>query len=118
MPPAPCTTGSTITAASSWACSAISARRWSAYVSWSPAGGGSANTWRGSTPLHSWCIPPWGSQTAIGCQVSPVVAAPPGHHPALLGTAQRTPVLQAHLDGDLDRHRTGVGEEHMLESLG
>ena len=35
------------------------------------AGGASANTWRGSTPDHSSCIPPSGSHTDIGCQVSP-----------------------------------------------
>ena len=73
MPPAPCTTGSTITAASSSACRPISSRSWSAYGSLvrRAAGGASANTWRGSTPGHSSCIPPSGSHTDIGCQVSP-----------------------------------------------
>ncbi len=75
IPPAPCTTGSTITAASSSACRAISSRSCAAYASSGaaskPAGGASAKIWRGSTPCHSSCIPPSGSQTDIGCQVSP-----------------------------------------------
>ncbi len=75
MPPAPWTTGSTITAASSSACAAIRERRWSTYDgstgASNPAGGTSAKTWRGRTPDHSSCMPPSGSQTAIGVQVSP-----------------------------------------------
>ncbi len=36
-----------------------------------PPGGASAKTCSGSTPDHSSCIPPSGSHTDIGCQVSP-----------------------------------------------
>lgn len=71
MPPAPCTTGSTITAASSSACAPISSRSRSAYDASYSAGGASAKTWRWSTPCHSSCIPPSGSHTDMGCQVSP-----------------------------------------------
>ncbi len=48
-----------------------------------------------------------------GVEGVPVVPAAPGHDPAALRPALRALVLQAHLEGDLDRHRPGVGEEHV-----
>lgn len=75
IPPAPCTTGSTTTAASSWACRSTVSHRWAVYASEGgvskPSGGASAKTCRGSTPDHRSCMPPSGSQTDMGCQVSP-----------------------------------------------
>ncbi len=47
-----------------------------------------------------------------------VVAATPGQQPLLARAAQGTPVLQAHLDRDLDRDRPGVGEKDMLQAVG
>ena len=44
-----------------------------------------------------------------------VIATAPGEHSALAGAAQRTPVLQGHLDRHLHRHRAGVGEEHVAQ---
>ena len=47
-----------------------------------------------------------------------VVAAAPGHQPVLVASADAAPVLQRHLDGHLDRHRAGVGEEHVSSPSG
>ncbi len=44
-----------------------------------------------------------------------VVAAAPGHQPVTGGLAAAAPVLQRHLDRDLDRHRAGVAEEHRVQ---
>ncbi len=46
-----------------------------------------------------------------------VVAAAPGEQPPPLRAAARAPVLQAHLDRDLDRDRARVGEEDVLQRL-
>ncbi len=75
MPPAPCTTGSAITAASSPAWSAASARTSSAQAESSaapnPSGGRAAKRCCASTPANIECIPQTGSQTAIAPVVSP-----------------------------------------------
>ena len=73
IPPAPCSSGSTMIPASSRACSAASARKPAAQPSTSPpgAGGWSAKTCRGSTSLNIECIPPTGSQTLMQPKVSP-----------------------------------------------
>ncbi len=46
-----------------------------------------------------------------------VVAAAPGHQPLFARLSDRAPVLEAHLHGHLDRHRTGVGEEDVLQAV-
>jgi hypothetical protein len=48
----------------------------------------------------------------------PVVAAPDGDQARAAGPAPAALVLQAHLDRDLDRHRPGVAEEGVLQTLG
>ena len=47
-----------------------------------------------------------------------VVSALDGQQPRARRVAPRALILQAHLDGDLDGHRSRVGEEHPLEPGG
>ena len=87
IPPAPCTTGSTITAASSSACRAISSRSCAAYAASGsaskPAGGASAKTCRGSTPLPQLVHPAVRVAHRHRLPGVAVVAAAPGQQPLL-----------------------------------
>ncbi len=47
-----------------------------------------------------------------------VIAVAHGEQPRPLGSPDASCVLQRHLDGHLDRHRTRIGKEHVLESGG
>ena len=75
MPPAPCTTGSTMTAATSRWC--WLSRSVMATISLSGQGpskaqfGAGANRCRGNISPNRWCMPVTGSQTAIAPKVSP-----------------------------------------------
>ena len=75
MPPAPCTTGSTITAASSWACWAASASTLAAQCSsqrlGEAVGRALGEDVLASIPANRLCMPLTGSQTAIAPTVSP-----------------------------------------------
>ena len=122
MPPAPCTTGSTITAASSPACcrdqpASARPRTRSSTPASNPAGGSPANTCRGSTPSHIRCMPPSGSHTDIAMNVSPWYPPRQVSSRLLARQAARPPVLQAHLDRDLDADRARVAQEHVLEPV-
>ena len=46
-----------------------------------------------------------------------VITTSPGHQPVAARTAQAALVLQGHLDGHLDRHRTGIGEEDGVQTV-
>ena len=123
MPPAPCTTGSTTTAASSGAWAAIGSsqlpdigrveRRVDARPAAAPV-----NTWRGTTSAPQRVHAALGVARGHPEERVAVVAAPPRQQPVLLGEALRVPVLQRHLQGDLDGHRAGVAEEHLVEAGG
>ena len=73
MPPAPWTTGSTITAATESSTSDSNSARYAARTcSDDPRGGGTgAKTCGVNVPAHRECMPPSGSQTLIGARVSP-----------------------------------------------
>ena len=115
MPPAPCTTGSTITAASSSACSSTSRASSATYACLERR---RRNAREHLARQH---VAPQGVHPAVGvahahrAERVAVVAAAPGHQPVLARTSARALVLEAHLDRDLDRHRARVGEEHVLE---
>ena len=99
----------------------ISPRSSSAYASSTPAanpaGGSPANTCRGSTPSHIRCMPPSGSHTDIAMNVSPWYPPRQVSSRFLAGQPARPPVLQAHLDRDLDADRARVAQEHVLEPV-
>ena len=115
MPPAPCTTGSTITAASSSACVSTS-RASSRDVVLLERG-----RRRSGEHLPRQHAAPQRVHAAVRvadahrAEGVAVVAAAPGQQPVLGRASARPLVLQAHLDRDLDRHRAGVGEEDVLE---
>ena len=56
-----------------------------------------------------------GIADAHGGEGVTVVSAAPGHQTILRRLSEAPPVLQAHLHCDFDGHRTGVGEEHLVE---
>ena len=47
-----------------------------------------------------------------------VITAPPRQQPALTWLPPAAPVLNAHLDGDFHRDRSGIGEEDLVEAVG
>ena len=65
-----------------------------------------------------WCMPLTGSQTAIVAERVAVVAAADGQEAVPVGSPDPQPVLDRHLDGDLDRDRAGVGEEDAGQAVG
>ena len=83
-----------------------------------PAGGGPANTCAGSTPSHIRCMPPSGSHTDMARNVSPWYPPRQVSSRVFAGRPARAPVLQAHLDRDLDDDRTRIAQEGVLEPVG
>ena len=116
--PAPCSSGSTMIPASSWACSAATAserlgpgrrrrpRR--------PGGRGGEHLLRQHLGEHR-VHPADRVAHAHAAERVAVVAAADGEHPGPLGVPDAALVLQHHLERDLDAHRAGVGEEDVLE---
>ena len=56
-----------------------------------------------------------GVADAHGGECVAVISAAPGHQTIFRRFSEAPPVLQAHLDCYFDGHRTGVGEEHLVE---
>ena len=121
MPPAPCSSGSTMIPASSCACVAARCRTSSAQV----CDVGRSSTWRsvgedllgehlGEHRVH----PADGVAHAHAPERVAVVAAAHGQQPGALGPADAALVLEDHLDRHLDRDRAGVGEEDVVEPVG
>ena len=125
MPPAPCSTGSTTTAAISPACSAYRLRVVRSHATSSgssagrstPAGRAGREDLLGQHSGEERVHPADRVADAHRRERVAVVAAADGEHPP-----PRTPGSRVHLPGHLerhlDRHRAGVGEEHVLQPVG
>ena len=112
MPPAPCTTGSTITPASSCACARTSRRTSAAHSSSHTAGGRGAKTCSAQRPREQRVHPADGVADRHRAERVAVVAAADGQQPSRRSPCQ---YCRTQLDRDLDRDRPGVGEEHVIE---
>ncbi len=117
IPPAPCTTGSTMTAASSSACSA------QLRLEGGAVGGVVVGGHLRGEHLARQDVGPQRVHAAVGVAHAhrgegvAVIAAAPRHQPVLRRAAEAAPVLQRHLHRDLDRDRARVAEEHGVQPV-